>query len=86
MSYNKISDTIVKAVIDKTLQGIHDGEERRLTLTIPKTAKLLGINETMMYELARSENFPSLKCGKRLVVPILQLLDWIEKESWGQNN
>ena len=54
----------------------------RLTLTVEEASKALGINKIKMYELTRTECFPKLRLGNRIVIPILQLLDWIENNAW----
>lgn len=42
---------------------------QRETLTIPETAKVLGIGVKTAYEAARSGQLPVVKLGRRLVVP-----------------
>ena len=44
-------------------------EEERLTLTVEETAKLLGIGRQLAYERVKTGEIPSLKLGRRLVVP-----------------
>lgn len=46
--------------------------ERR-TLTIPETAKALGIGRSAAYEGARSGQIPTIRIGKRILVPISAL-------------
>jgi excisionase family DNA binding protein len=40
-----------------------------LTLTVEQTAKLLGIGRSTAYELVHSGDIPSLRLGRRIVVP-----------------
>ena len=53
----------------------------RLTISIEEMAKQLGISRPTAYTLANSEGFPVLKIGKRKVVPVLGLQEWIKKNS-----
>ena len=48
----------------------------RLTLTLPETAKILGIGRNTYYELARTDQLPVpvLRLGRRIVVPREPLL------------
>jgi len=50
----------------------------RATLTIPETAKLLGIGRNLAYELAARDGelagVPVIRVGRRLVVPQARLL------------
>ncbi len=41
----------------------------KLTYTIPETAKILGIGRSAAYEGARIGEFPTVRIGKRLLVP-----------------
>ena len=44
-------------------------EADRLTLTVEEAAGLLGISRTLAYELVTRGELPSLRLGRRLVVP-----------------
>jgi excisionase family DNA binding protein len=41
----------------------------RLTLTIEETADLLGVGRSTCYDAARRGEIPTLKLGRRLLVP-----------------
>ena len=43
------------------------------TLTIEEAAELLGISRSLAYEAARSGELPTLKLGRRILVPREQL-------------
>jgi len=45
----------------------------RLCLSIPETARMLGISRGLAYGLARSGKIPVLHLGKRLLVPKIAL-------------
>jgi len=47
----------------------HDMEEERLTLTVEETAKLLGIGRQLAYEMVKTGDIPSIRLGKRVLVP-----------------
>lgn len=44
-----------------------------LTLTVEQAAKLLGIGRSTAYELVHTGDIPSLRLGRRIVVPTCQL-------------
>jgi len=52
-----------------------------MTISIEEMAKQLGISRPTAYTLANSGGFPILKIGKRKVVPVLGLQEWIKKNS-----
>jgi excisionase family DNA binding protein len=44
-------------------------EDERLTLSVPEAAKKLGISRNAAYEAAQRGEIPSIRVGKRLLVP-----------------
>ena len=54
-------------------------EELPLMLSVPEMAAALGISRAGAYELARSEGFPALRIGTRIVIPKDELRDWIRR-------
>ena len=46
---------------------------KRLTMTIPEAAERLGIGRNQGYEAARSGQIPTIRIGKRLLVPVTAL-------------
>ena len=53
-------------------------EELPLYLNADTVAKLLGISISSAYELMNEEGFPSVRIGKRLIVPKENLQVWVE--------
>jgi excisionase family DNA binding protein len=43
--------------------------EDRLTLTVDEAAQVLGISRALAYELVARGELPSLRLGRRIVVP-----------------
>ena len=54
-------------------------EELPLTLSVPEMAAALGIYRAGAYELARTEGFPALKIGTRIVIPKDKLKECYER-------
>jgi excisionase family DNA binding protein len=52
-----------------TLPDRAGGEPRRLTLTVEEAAELLGISRALAYEAVRRGEIPSLRIGRRILVP-----------------
>ena len=48
------------------------------TLNVRELAKYLGIGMNSAYQLVNSNGFPALKIGKRIVVPIEKLEQWVD--------
>lgn len=53
-------------------------DELPLMLSVLEVAAVLGISRAGAYELVKSEGFPSLKIGSRIVVPKEKFIDWID--------
>lgn len=47
------------------------------TITVEQAAKVLGLGRTAAYEAARRGEFPTRKLGRRVVVPVPALLEWL---------
>ena len=56
-------------------------DELPLMLNVIQVAAVLGISRAGAYGLVRSEGFPALKIGSRIVVPKDKLRAWIDAHS-----
>ena len=54
-----------------------------LTISVEEAGKLLGISRHVAYQLSRRADFPTLHIGRRVLVPIKQLEEWIERNVTG---
>jgi excisionase family DNA binding protein len=51
--------------------------EGRLTVTVEEAATLLGLGRSAAYEAARRGEIPTRRLGRRIVVPVPLLLQWL---------
>ncbi|MBR3561574.1 MAG: helix-turn-helix domain-containing protein [Oscillospiraceae bacterium] len=56
-----------------------------LMLSVPDLTEALGISRARAYELVKSEGFPALHIGNRILVPKEELIAWI-KDNIGRAN
>ena len=56
-------------------------EDLPLMLSVPEMAAALGSSRAGAYELARSEGFPALRIGTRIVIPKDKLQEWVDKQT-----
>lgn len=56
-----------------------------LMLSVPDLTDALGISRAGAYELVRSEGFPALHIGNRILIPKEELIVWI-KSNTGRAN
>jgi len=47
------------------------------TISVERAAQILGLGRTAAYEAARRGEFPTRKLGRRVVVPVPALLEWL---------
>lgn len=47
--------------------------DKRLCITVPEAAKLLGISRNHGYELVKRKVIPSMRLGNRIVIPKIAL-------------
>ncbi len=52
-----------------------------LTLTAPEVGEVLGISRAAAYALVRSEGFPHLRIGSRILVPKERFIQWINQQT-----
>ena len=58
-------------------------DELPLMLSVPEVAAVLGISRAGAYELVRSDGFPALKIGSRIVVPKERFIEWVNAQTLG---
>ena len=61
-----------------TQKAVTSYEQLPVTLRAEQVAAVLGISRSNAYTLMRSEGFPTLRIGKRMLVPKDQFVHWIE--------
>jgi excisionase family DNA binding protein len=64
--------------VDGTSLSQPPAEATPLVLTVTAAARLLGISRALAYELVARGEIPSLRLGRRLVVPRARLLALLE--------
>jgi len=60
-------------------------DELPLMLSVPDVAEVLGIGRANAYELVRSEGFPAIKIGNRIIVPKDEFISWIKSQTAGES-
>jgi excisionase family DNA binding protein len=53
----------------------------RPTLSVAETAALLGISRWLVQQAVRDGSLPSLRLGRRILIPRARLLGWLEGEA-----
>jgi len=61
-------------------------DELPLTLSVPEMAAALGISRAGAYALVRTEGFPALRIGSRIVIPKEELREWVNRNISNQES
>jgi len=64
----------------KHSKPVTDPAQLPMALNAKQVAAVLGISRAGAYNLMRSEGFPTLFIGKRMVVPKDRLMDWMNTQ------
>ena len=51
-----------------------------LMLSVQDVARVLGISRAGAYELVKSEGFPAMNIGNRIIVPKEDFILWVKKK------
>jgi len=57
----------------------HAALDKRLCITVPEAAAMLGISRNFGYQLVREGKLPSIRFGKRILIPRAALEKMLEK-------
>jgi len=63
--------------MQETKRSLLDDLAGKATITVEQAAAVLGLGRTAAYEAARRGEFPTRKLGRRIVVPVPALLEWL---------
>jgi excisionase family DNA binding protein len=55
------------------LINVETRQVRRLTLTVGEASQVLGVSRSSAYELVRRGELPSMRLGRRIVIPVRAL-------------
>ena len=56
-------------------------DELPLMLSVTDMAEVLGISRAGAYELVKTEGFPSLSVGSRIIIPKDEFISWVKRQS-----
>ena len=59
--------------------------EEKLTLSVEEMGKLLGVSRLVAYTMIHRADFPTLRIGKRILIPKKQLEIWMDRQVNGEN-
>ena len=63
--------------MEQRKRSVLDELATQATISVEQAAKVLGLGRTAAYEAARRGEFPTRRLGRRVVVPVPALLEWL---------
>lgn len=54
-----------------------------MAVSAPEAARLLGVSKPTLYELMGREDFPAFKLGRRTLISVDGLREWVRNQSRG---
>lgn len=58
-------------------------EKNKGCLSVEEVANYLGCGRSTAYELVRKQDFPTIRLGRRIIVPLTALQEWLQKQTGG---
>ena len=55
------------------IRAVTNTKMQKVALSVPEAGRALGIGRTAAYEAARTGQLPTIRIGKRLLVPVVAL-------------
>lgn len=56
----------------------------KLTINVGELARQLGIGRNQAYSLCKTPGFPAIQIGKRIIVPVEPLQEWLREKGMEQ--
>jgi excisionase family DNA binding protein len=53
----------------------------KLTMSVDELSECLGIGRNQAYQLTRSEGFPCVHVGTRILIPMKEFQEWLATQS-----
>lgn len=75
--YGEAGNSLTTIISSKANMSEQQGKS--LVFSVSEVAKLLGISKTTIYELTRTGQIPSIKWGKRILIPRVVLVKMLEE-------
>ncbi|MBR3505335.1 MAG: helix-turn-helix domain-containing protein [Clostridia bacterium] len=53
----------------------------KLTISATELPRVLGVGRNTAYELVKRTDFPAVRIGRRIVIPVDALRAWLERQT-----
>lgn len=59
-------------------------DPERVALSVEEAAEAAGLGRTLMFQLIGRGEIRSFKCGRRRLVPVDALREWVQRQAGGE--
>ena len=56
-------------------------QDQQIAISVEEMGRRINLSRDVAYKLARSEGFPAVRVGGRIVVPIRELENWLADQA-----
>lgn len=78
-STQNTASTVYEAQFDSTMTGL--GLQGRLALKPKEAAPLIGVGNNTIYQLCHRADFPAIKVGAGIIIPVDALRQWLNNQA-----
>ncbi len=74
--FNKVDGSLIML---SSKASMSEENEKCLVFSTSEVAKLLGVSKNKVYEATSTGQIPSIKCGRRILIPRVALIKMLEE-------
>ena len=74
-------EDLAREFLERALARLQHDADYRLLIDVPTLSQVLDVNVTRAYQLAKIPGFPSLQIGRKILIPLIPLLQFLEQEA-----
>lgn len=57
----------------------------KMLFTVDELRKVTGFSRPMAYQIVNRADFPKVRIGRRIMIPVKQFEEWLARQSGAQN-
>lgn len=63
------------------MQAVKNLDELPVMLRVEDVQNVLGVSRATAFNLVKTRGFPSIRCGRRIIIPRDKFLAWIDNQT-----
>ncbi|WP_411678579.1 helix-turn-helix domain-containing protein [Caproicibacter sp.] len=65
----------------KANRSINSYDQLPLILTVEHISQIMGISRVGAYELTKTDGFPVIRVGRRITIPKIAFIEWLDEKA-----